>query len=98
VRPGGMGCMEQPGHWRHFVWLAGMLVAACAGGYTGAPDFLRGRTHPLLVLSLAGLAALGLATAAILPAHSTPRAKVVGYMVTWILYALASFFLYLVAS
>jgi hypothetical protein len=90
--------MEQPGHWRHYFWLAGLLVAACTGVYAGGLEHLYLKSATPIALAIAGLASLSLATVAILPARGSRFAKLLGYLATTILYAVASYALYCVAG
>jgi hypothetical protein len=85
--------MEEPGHWRHYVWWAGLLVAVAVGAYTGSHR----PTKPSASLSLSsGIVSISLAAVAILPARISPRQKAVRMAVTAAIYTLLGWIVYYV--
>src|SRR4051794_29643630 len=76
--------MEELGHWRHYVWWAGLLVAVAVGAYTGSHRFAK--PFPWLFM-LSSIGSMTLASISILPAKIPPRRKAVRLAMTLALYA-----------
>jgi hypothetical protein len=90
--------MEEPGHWRHFVWLAGILVAASTGGYSGACEAMNRQEPSPVFMIFGGTISMALAFTALLSARFSRSGKVQALLLTAVLYGLAGCVLYALAA